>query len=113
ATHFFRIAQEAVANAIEHGRPRKITVALSANNGTIQLQVLNDRRVDRNNHYHGRGLGLQIMKSRSEAMGGVLEVRPVGRNTMLVHCSVPATQTERRSKKTPFRIAPKAGGIKV
>ncbi len=89
ATHLFRIAQEAVSNAIEHARTRKITVALSANNGSIQLQVQNDQHARQRNHNSRLGLGLQIMKSRSEAMGGVIEVRTVGLNNVIVNCSVP------------------------
>ena len=95
ATHLFRIAQEAVNNALRHGRARQITLALTANNGTLDLQVQNDGRILPARRQGEPGLGLQIMKSRSEAMGAVLEVRPLLPGGMLVRCSVPLPKSER------------------
>src|SRR5262249_25487895 len=42
ATHVYRIAQEAVANAIKHGRAQKIEIALSSEAGETILRVSDD-----------------------------------------------------------------------
>ncbi|HYT59732.1 MAG TPA: PAS domain S-box protein [Haliangiales bacterium] len=91
ATHLFRIAQEAVNNALQHGRARHITLALSADNGTLYLLVQNDGRGARRPRGPDQSLGLQIMNSRSQVMGAALVVRPAGPRGMLVRCSMPIT----------------------
>ena len=94
ATHLFRIAQEAVNNAIQHGRARQITLGLKADNGSLDLEVTNDGRSRATRRPKQQGIGLQIMKSRSEAMGAVLHVRSLAPRGMLVRCSVPLASAE-------------------
>ena len=98
ATHLFRIAKEAVHNAVRHGRPKKITVELTEEKGTLVLQVQDNGRGLRSAHGQEAGLGLRIMKSRSEAMSGKLEVGPVRPHGTLVRCTVPVPAPARRKK---------------
>ncbi|MEW6303994.1 MAG: PAS domain S-box protein [Verrucomicrobiota bacterium] len=94
ATNLFRIAQEAINNAIQHGHAREITLALTSHNGTIQLEIRNNGRAWRGQRPKKPGLGMQIMKYRTELMGGVLEVRPAPGRGVVVSCSVPAPRRE-------------------
>ena len=90
ATHLFRIAQEAVNNALQHGRADEIRISLAAQDDTVCLQIQDDgkgwrARPAKNTH----GLGIQIMKYRSELMGAALEFRPSPSRGLLVRCTVP------------------------
>jgi signal transduction histidine kinase len=72
----FRIAQEAVRNAIVHGSARRVAVSLLRPNGHVELTVADDgsgfdvetarRRAD--------GLGLISMSERAHVFGGDVEV---------------------------------------
>jgi two-component system sensor kinase FixL len=75
ATHVYRIAQEAVANAICHGDARQVSLALSADHGRATLTIENDGRDFPAKVPDGPGVGLQIMYCRAEAIGGTLDVQ--------------------------------------
>jgi signal transduction histidine kinase len=68
----YRIAQEALHNALRHGAPANVTVDLTFVNGTIELEVVDDgtgfHAVSPNGA--GRRLGLASMRERARAAGG-------------------------------------------
>ena len=74
ALHIYRIAQEAVANALRHGAPTHITIALTATAGAIQLQVANNGRDIPADAAKQPGMGLNIMAYRARMIGGSLQV---------------------------------------
>ena len=88
AIHLYRIAQEAVSNAIKHGQARRIEIRLSATGRSVTLAVHDNgvgipRKAPRRN-----GMGLRIMRYRAEVIGGALVVEPqVGGGTRVV-CTV-------------------------
>ena len=92
ATHVFRIAQEAVSNALRHGKCQRIWLSLSASNGFLRLEIRNDGRkfIVRRKKKSG-GIGLQLMKFRSETMGGTLQIHPLARGGALIACTIPVT----------------------
>jgi PAS domain S-box-containing protein len=96
ATHLFRIAQEAVNNAIQHGRSRRITLGLRETDGHVRLQVQDNGRGWSGRLRKSAGLGLQIMKSRSEAMGGSLEIQHTVPRGTVVRCVVPLPEVTKR-----------------
>jgi signal transduction histidine kinase len=72
----FRIAQEALRNAIVHGSARHLTVSLLRPNGHVELTVTDDGSgfdVDAARR-HGEGLGLMSMNERAHVFGGEVEV---------------------------------------
>jgi len=72
SVQLYHIAQEAVNNAIRHGRASKIRIRLGWKNGAPCMQVIdNGAGFVRQN---GGGTGLIIMRSRAESIGGVLTV---------------------------------------
>ena len=75
-------------------RARQITLGLKAENGSLDLEVTNDGRSRAPRRPKQQGIGLQIMKSRSEAMGAVLQVRSLAPRGTLVRCSVPLAGAE-------------------
>lgn len=89
AMHFYRIAQEAVTNALKHAHASRITIRLSDDAERIQLEILDDGCGIETNGPRSRGMGLDIMKYRAHAIGGrfVLETKPSGGTR--VACSIP------------------------
>jgi len=76
ATHLYRIAQEAVTNAIKHGRARHIQIVLEGANGSIRMSVADDGAGFGPNSGRGEGMGMRIMSHRAKVLGGALVVRP-------------------------------------
>lgn len=89
-THLFHIAQEAVSNAIKHGRATHIIVALSASGGSGRLAIEDNGVGIPRMPTHTLGMGLHIMGYRASMIGGSLEVtrEPNGAGT-IVKCSFP------------------------
>lgn len=89
ATHLFRIAQEAVHNAVKHGHPEKISISLGRQRGYLTLIVkdngpgMSDRAVD-----GAQGLGMRIMQYRANAMNADLSVEQTVRGGTVVRCAL-------------------------
>jgi len=92
ATHLYRIAQEAVVNAIKHGRPRQILLRLVAQGDRLTLEVQNDGRPLGIPARSRDGMGLRIMRYRSEQLGGTLELLPMPGSGVSLCCTVPLGQ---------------------
>lgn len=75
AVHLYRIAQEAVSNAIRHGRARRIAIRLTCDHDRGTLSILNDGRKFPKRLPQKRGMGLQVMGYRAEVIGGILNVQ--------------------------------------
>lgn len=90
ATHLYRIVQEAVQNALKHGKPSSITVRLLRCNHRVVVEIQDDGNGHRE-VMNGDGLGLRTMRYRTHAMSGIFEIyHPSGGGT-LIHCSIPET----------------------
>lgn len=85
ATHLFRIAQEAVANALTHGKARTIDIGLVVSSGFLRLTVEDDGRGIRRPAKAG-GLGLKIMQYRANLIGARFQVEPGEDGGTLVTC---------------------------
>jgi two-component system sensor histidine kinase UhpB len=73
AAEAFRIAQEAVSNALRHSDASHITVSVDAPGDSVVLVVQDDGRGLTDNG-SGSGVGLQGMKERALEIGATLEV---------------------------------------
>jgi signal transduction histidine kinase len=92
ANHLYRIAQEAVQNALRHAKPSKIQVRLTRETEQVVLEVQDDGSGLAAGAAHSGGIGLKTMQYRADAMKGRLEVNsPPGGGT-LVRCSAPCPQ---------------------
>jgi len=76
ATHLFRIAQEAVSNAIKHGRAKRIVIALHQASGRITLSISDNGSGLSKSPTSHKGMGLRIMQSRAGMIGGNIARRP-------------------------------------
>jgi signal transduction histidine kinase len=89
ATHLYRIAQEAVQNALRHGKPRQIVMSLSQLRERAQLSIEDDGAGLPEEWQSGRGLGTRIMAHRALMIGGELSIEPCPTGGTLVTCSFP------------------------
>ena len=90
ATHLYRIAQEAITNAIKHGNPRSILLRLEADTAGIQLGVQDDGHGLKSDLLkQSRGMGLHIMDYRARAIGGTFSFRAGAAGGTVVSCCVP------------------------
>ena len=88
ATNLYRIAQEAISNAVRHGRASHIVISMAMDGDKLRLSVHDDGSGFDGNHPAHEGLGLGIMRYRAELVGGVLEVGTEGEGTT-VACVAP------------------------
>jgi signal transduction histidine kinase len=96
-THLYRIAQEAISNAIRHGKAKRIGISLSERNGTVTLTIEDDGVGMSEAWQKGQGLGTRIMSHRATMIGGVVAIEPNATGGTLVRCSFP---TRPESPKT-------------
>jgi two-component system CheB/CheR fusion protein len=72
ATHLFRLAQEAVSNAIKHGRAKRILIRLKQERGRMILSIIDNGMGFPAQIPKSKGMGLRIMQSRAGMIGGTL-----------------------------------------
>ncbi len=85
ATHLYRIAQEAINNAIKHGKAKNIKVSLKPAGDKMSLSVTDDGIGFSNESRKGSGMGLHTMKYRAGVIRATLEVHSAG-NGATVTC---------------------------
>jgi signal transduction histidine kinase len=88
ATHLYRIAQEAVNNALRHGHPENINLTLHGKGSSLSLTIEDDGVGIRYPLPDNRGKGLQIMQHRAEQIGGVLQLRRRKEGGTIVTCTL-------------------------
>ncbi|WP_233992712.1 PAS domain S-box protein [Salinibacter altiplanensis] len=74
ATHLYRIAQEAVSNAVRHGDADDIKVILASGDEQIRLQVRDNGTGFAPDVSDESGMGIHIMQYRARIIGGALEI---------------------------------------
>lgn len=90
--NFYRIAQEAVNNAIKHAHASSISVQLAEANDYVRLSVEDDGRGMRPGYTLKRKNGLSNMRERAEIMGGKLTVESDPQRGTIVIVEVPASK---------------------
>ena len=89
--HLYRIAQEAVSNALTHGRAERIDISLNGAGGRGLLSVRDDGAGLPQEVTDQDGIGLQTMAYRSRLIGATLELRRRARGGTIVTCTFPLT----------------------
>ena len=88
ATYLYRIAQEAVANAVRHGKAHEIVVQLSAAAGAVNLSISDDGIGFSDSSRNGDGVGLSVMNYRAGMIGGELVIEDRASGGTTVSCAV-------------------------
>jgi PAS domain S-box-containing protein len=90
ADHLYRIAQEAVTNAVRHAEPSTITIRLQASGGKRVLCVEDDGRGISGGADAEGCMGMRIMRYRAQLLGGLLTLTCPPRGGTRVTCTLPA-----------------------
>jgi signal transduction histidine kinase len=88
ADNLYRIAQEAITNAVKHGRPKGVAVSSQFSETQTILTITNDGQRIEPSHV-ADGMGMQIMHYRARTLGGLLQIQPMSRGGTRVRCVVP------------------------
>jgi two-component system CheB/CheR fusion protein len=89
ATHLYRIAQEAISNAVRHAKAKMLCIRLERADGQLVLEVQDDGIGIEPQSVPSPGVGLRLMAHRCELIGGTLAVKPREEGGTQVICSVP------------------------
>ncbi|MFO1022985.1 MAG: PAS domain S-box protein [Planctomycetales bacterium] len=101
ATHLYRIAQEALSNALRHGYATRIDIHLVSEDRQIILEIRdNGTGFDHAGPYLPKaadcsGMGLRTMEYRAGLMGGRLQITRLPEKGTLVRCIIPLPPVER------------------
>lgn len=92
AGHLYRIAQEAVNNALKHAAPTEIRVGLERRDGALVLEVDDDGEGFDESAPAAAGIGLRVMRYRARLIGGALEIgsAPAGGTRISCRVKLPA-----------------------
>jgi signal transduction histidine kinase len=89
ADHLYRIAQEALSNALKHSQAAAIKVTLDIEADHVRLEIRDDGRGVRSPDANPAGLGLRTMQYRASMIGarcGISSIKPHGTR---VSCECP------------------------
>jgi two-component system CheB/CheR fusion protein len=89
STHLYRIAQEALSNAVKHGRARKVSLTLSSGSRQLRLRIKDDGIGFPDELPEEHGMGVQIMHYRARIIGATLEIWRDPAGGTVVICSLP------------------------
>jgi two-component system, chemotaxis family, CheB/CheR fusion protein len=92
AVNLYRIAQEAVTNALKHAKATEIVICIERVKDEIHL-VVTDNGTPHRRRKRG-GLGIHMMQYRASVSGGTLKVESKKGKGTKVTCSVPAKGSE-------------------
>jgi two-component system sensor histidine kinase UhpB len=84
----YRVAQEAITNAIRHANASAIDVALRRENGGVVLEVSDDG--EGITHRRAGGTGFRTMRERALTVGGRLDVRTSARAGTAIRLTLPS-----------------------
>ena len=111
--HLFRVAQEALTNALRHGHATRIWILLKVHAEQVVLRVTDNGRGMQERAAHASGMGLKIMAYRMQTLGGHVHVdkrRGVG-TRITACCSQPGPQggqaAERPRSSRAYRLPPR------
>ena len=93
-TAVFRVAQQAISNALQHAPGAPITVEVRRLETALELTVLNGPTHRPSTDPGGGGTGLTVMRERADAVGGSLHAGPVEGGGWRVRLVLPLAREE-------------------
>jgi two-component system CheB/CheR fusion protein len=90
SVHLYRVAQEALTNAVRHSGAHSIRITLARKNGETALKIEDNGTGLSAEAAQSEGLGLRTMRYRAGLIGGKLEVGPCPGGGTQVDCRLGA-----------------------
>jgi PAS domain S-box-containing protein len=87
--HLYYIAQEAINNAVKHGKAKNIRITLTRRDGNVTLTVQDDGKGLQPSSRRGKGMGLRTMSYRASVLGGKLMIQNNPDRGATLTCSFP------------------------
>ncbi len=88
AGHLYRIAQEAVNNALKHAAASEIRIGLERRDGVLLLDVEDDGEGFEESALPNDGIGLRVMRYRARLINGRLEIGSAPAGGTRISCRV-------------------------
>ncbi len=88
ATHLYRIAQEAVSNAVKHGMANRVAVTLATGHDRVRLRIHDNGSGFPDSMNESQGMGVRIMHYRARIIGGTLDIRDHADGGAVVTCTL-------------------------
>lgn len=108
ANHLYRIAQEAVRNAVRHGQARTIRLHLTVTRAKVSLAITDDGIGLPEHAMDAAGMGLKIMRYRARMLGGEVQFERVEPTGTRVVCECPLEISNARPKAHSRTLKSKA-----
>jgi len=102
SANIYRIVQEAVNNAVKHGKPRNVWIRLVNRNSKSVIIVENDGLDFPVDALEQTGLGLRIMGHRAEMINGSLDIRKRAEGGAIVSCTFTARATGQKNEEEAY-----------
>lgn len=90
-TNVYRIVQEAVNNAIKHGKANLIVITVDETEQGYCVAVQDNGTGFKQDSEQSKGMGLQIMKYRAGLFHGNVTIQNAPNNGVIVKCVIPQT----------------------
>jgi signal transduction histidine kinase len=95
AMQIYRIAQEAVNNAVKHAQASRIRIRLNCKGGRSKLEVEDDGCGFEVDQELKEGLGIRIMRYRAGVIGGTLQIESARGKGTIVRCVPTVTRAQK------------------
>jgi signal transduction histidine kinase len=92
AAHLYRIAQEAINNALKHSNAKNVTIRITQNATSVLLEIVDDGAGLPKGASANQGLGLGVMRYRANVIGAELTVSSKRAEGVSVSCRLPLSQ---------------------
>jgi signal transduction histidine kinase len=87
SVHLYRIAQEAISNAVRHGEAKNIQIQLQSAENELTVRVIDDGLGISSTKKSADGMGLRIMQYRAKMIGASIDVRDRPGGGTVVTCN--------------------------
>ena len=98
AGHLYRVAQEAMNNAIKHAHSKHIVVRLTRRPGEAMISVEDDGNGFDPDAVRAGGMGLRIMRYRAKMINGRFAISPRDGGGTVISCTCPLPEFEKEAR---------------